>query len=183
MNKCLKVEMFDIKSLATQYSFYLIIADGYIYGSLNSSELSTPNSTWNRMFHQTRSFTDQFPVVIDTGGLLIHLPSEISDAYAAQFRPAAEYNVLTGEYWAPCTAEIPKFGVVIAGKKIFLHKDDLLRQEFKLDWNGDGVMHCRLGVADGRSGPYILGDVFLNSVVAVFDIGASEMRFAQRTEL
>jgi hypothetical protein len=111
---------------------------------------------------------------------MISVPSDISDSYASQFRPAGSYNLFTGEYWAPCAAEVPAFGVVIGGKTFWLHKDDLLRQEAKLDWWGDGVMHCRVGVADGRAGPYILGDVFLNSVVAVFDVGASEMRFAPR---
>ena len=39
---------------------------------------------------------------------------------------------------------------------------------------------CFTGIDDGGEGPYILGDVFLKNVVAVFDVGASEMRFAAR---
>lgn len=51
----------------------------------------------------------------------------------------------------------------------------------RLDWSGDSVLFCVLGVKNGyNNGPFILGDVFLNSVVAVFDIGAGEMRFAAR---
>jgi hypothetical protein len=40
--------------------------------------------------------------------------------------------------------------------------------------------YCLTGPQDGgEEGPFILGDTFLNNVVAVFDVGASEMRFAQ----
>lgn len=38
--------------------------------------------------------------------------------------------------------------------------------------------YCLIGPQDGGSGPYILGDTFMNNVISVFDIGASEIRFA-----
>lgn len=38
---------------------------------------------------------------------------------------------------------------------------------------------CAIGVMDGGgTGPYVLGDTFMNNVISVFDIGAAEMRFA-----
>lgn len=38
--------------------------------------------------------------------------------------------------------------------------------------------YCLIGPQDGGTeGPYILGDTFMNNVISVFDIGASEIRF------
>lgn len=37
---------------------------------------------------------------------------------------------------------------------------------------------CAVGVMDGGTGPYVVGNNFLNNVISVFDIGAAEMRFA-----
>jgi hypothetical protein len=39
---------------------------------------------------------------------------------------------------------------------------------------------CRIGITDSDDGPHVLGITFLTSVVAVFDIGNNEMRFAAR---
>jgi len=50
------------------------------------------------------------------------------------------------------------------------------------DENGQDA--CISGINDGGNDPgrdlYILGDSFLKSVVAVFDVGAGHMRFAER---
>lgn len=40
---------------------------------------------------------------------------------------------------------------------------------------------CATGILDTNQEPYILGDVFMQGLVAVFDIGdKKEMRFAKR---
>jgi len=39
---------------------------------------------------------------------------------------------------------------------------------------------CLTSVQRGGEGPYILGIAFPQNVVAVFDVGAAEMRFAAR---
>ena len=119
-------------------------------------------------------------MVVDSGSTLAALPSAHAEAYASQFSPPAVLNVFTGEYWAACTSKTPQFGVVIGGQTFFLYDEDLLRQDEKLDWNGDGIMFCRLGIRNGYEGPYVLGDVFLNRVVTVFDVGIGEMHFAPR---
>jgi hypothetical protein len=41
--------------------------------------------------------------------------------------------------------------------------------------------YCAVAVASGGDGPYILGDVFMQNVVAVFDAGAAQMRFYGKT--
>ncbi|KAH8881170.1 acid protease, partial [Thozetella sp. PMI_491] len=172
-------EVYNVSSLRTEYSFYTIIADGYIYGNQNTTNLTIPASKWTNLF-SIDAKVGQFPAIVDSGSTVMSLPTALSDAYAAQFKPAAVVNALTAEYWAPCTAKVPRFGVVIGGQTFFIAEADLLRQSSKLDWNGDGVMYCRLGVKDGYSGPFVLGDSFMNNVVSVFDVGASMMRFARR---
>jgi hypothetical protein len=55
--------------------------------------------------------------------------------------------------------------------------DDLLRQDARDVETG---RLCRVGIMDGDAGPWVLGVTFLSNVVAVFDVGNSEMRFAKR---
>lgn len=50
----------------------------------------------------------------------------------------------------------------------------MLMQEYVDEATG----YCLTGPQDGTTGPYILGDTFMNNVISVFDIGASEIRFA-----
>ena len=72
------------------------------------------------------------------------------------------------------TATVPKVGVTISGKTFYINAADLiLGVSF-----GDG--RCITGIYDGGQGPYILGDVFLKNVLAIFDVGASQMRFFAR---
>ncbi len=171
--------MYGTPSLATEYSFYTIIADGYVYGSSNSSGITLPSSRWNRLFTHLSS-SDQFPAVIDSGTTFAHLPVDITHAFAAQFDPPAIYNDASGQYMVPCNATVPPFGVIIGSQTFFMSDEDLVQQQEKLDLYSDGIMYCLLGLVDGSVGPYILGDVFMNNVLSVFDIGASEMRFARR---
>lgn len=77
-----------------------------------------------------------------------------------------------GAYLVDCSAKPPVFGVQIAPETFFIDGADLI-----LD-GGDGT--CISGVNDAGESLSILGDVFLKNVLAVFDVGASEMRFAAR---
>ena len=176
-----KAEVYNLSSptLLAEYSFYTIVADDYILGSRNASDITSEKTRWSES-HKRSRYANQFPVVVDSGSTLAAIPSAHAEAFAAQFDPPAVLNVFTAEYWAPCTAKVPKFGVVIGGQAFLLYEEDVLLQEVKLDWNGDGVMFCRLGIKDGYGGPYVLGDVFLNRVVTVFDVGIGEMHFAPR---
>jgi hypothetical protein len=169
--------------LATEYSFYNIIVEGVIYDSNSTTtSLRLPNSTWNSLFTDSVTEPTQFAAAVDTGTKLVLLPSNISDAYAKQFNPEAVFNIFTGEYWALCHSEVPDFGLIIGGKMFMMEKEDLLLQGRQMDWDDNGIMYCCLGVGNGLQGPYILGETFLDRVLTVYDVGASEMRFASRTE-
>lgn len=92
------------------------------------------------------------------------------------FQPRAVYLYQWGSYFAPCDAIPPRFAIVIAGVDFWVNPADLMYQDFKDPLTG----YCAVAIASGGLGPYILGDVFLQNVVAVFDVGAAQMRFYPR---
>jgi hypothetical protein len=79
-------------------------------------------------------------------------------------------------YFAPCDAIPPRFAVTISGQDFWINPADMLYQELIDPLTG----YCATAVASAGSGPCILGDAFLQNVVAVFDVGGAEMRFYTR---
>lgn len=80
---------------------------------------------------------------------------------------------------APCnTSMVPAFGVQIGGQVFEMRKETLLVS--RMNTTENGVILCALGLQPGIEEAGLLGDTFLSNVVAVFDVGKSEMRFAQR---
>jgi len=135
-----------------EYTFYAITA------SLN--------------YGSSKSSSGQY--IVDSGTTLLYVPTSIAKAANKAFKPAAKYEQDQGAYFVECTATPPTFSVTIAGKAFTVNPVDLIYQDV-VDQN-TGL--CLTGIQDGGQGPYILGDVFLQNVVAVFDVGNSEMRFA-----
>lgn len=81
---------------------------------------------------------------------------------------------------APCnTSIVPTFGVQIGGQIFEMGKETLLVSTMNMTENGMSM--CALGLQPGIEAAGLLGDTFLSNVVAVFDVGESEMRFAQRS--
>ena len=83
-----------------------------------------------------------------------------------------------GLFYALCNATVPRFGVQIGDSTFYMAPEDLLRQTVR----DPTKERCRIGVTDTDSPPHVLGVSFLTNVVAVFDVGKSEMRFAARTK-
>jgi hypothetical protein len=81
-----------------------------------------------------------------------------------------------GLFYALCNATVPRFGVQMGDSTFYMAPEDLLRQTAR-DSTGEW---CRIGVTDTDTPPHLLGVSFLTNVVAVFDVGKSEMRFAAR---
>jgi len=135
-----------------EYTFYAITA-GLNYGS-------------------SKSASTQY--IVDSGTTLLYAPSAVAKALNKAFKPSAKYEEDQGAYFVECTATPPAVSVSIAGTSFTINPADLIYQGV-VDQN-TGL--CLTGVQDGGQGPYILGDVFLQNVVAVFDVGNSEMRFA-----
>jgi hypothetical protein len=140
------------------------------------------NFTYNNTYWSASKYQDvksnQFPVIVDIITTTSILPEAIVKEYAKQVsRPVRRAQ---GFYWAHCDAKLPKFGVVIGGKTFYFNDNDLLLKDTTQEFseNGRYVEYCCLGLTDNApSGPFFLGSTFLNSVVSMFDVGASEMRF------
>ncbi|KAK4235241.1 hypothetical protein C8A03DRAFT_36906 [Achaetomium macrosporum] len=122
--------------------------------------------------------TTQIPVLIDVGATLSYLPKAIVNPLYAAFDPPAQYMSSGGLFYAACNATIPRFGVQIGESTFYMAPEDLLRQTAR-DPTGEW---CRVGVTDTDTPPHVLGVSFLTNVVAVFDVGKSEMRFAARNK-
>lgn len=100
----------------------------------------------------------------------------LAEAVANAFQPRAVYLYQWGSYFAPCDAVPPSFAVVISGVEFWLNPADMIYRDLVDPMTG----YCAVAITSGGSGPYILGDVFLQNVVAVFDIGGAQMRFYRR---
>ena len=110
--------------------------------------------------------------IVDSGTSLVYAPSDVAAAAAAAYSPAATFSDEHGMYVVDCDATPPLFGVVIADKVFYVNPSDLVLQESNT--------LCITGMQAHGQGNSILGDVFLRNVLAVFDVGAAELRFAAR---
>lgn len=114
--------------------------------------------------------------IVDSGTTLAYLPGTLVSEIATLYQPPAFYIQDYGLFFAECSAVPPILGVQINGTNFFINPPDLILQTEGFDYDGTDL--CATGVQVGDPGPYILGDTFLMSVVATFDVGAGEMRFA-----
>ncbi|CAH0017472.1 unnamed protein product [Clonostachys rhizophaga] len=131
-------------------SFYTIIPDGLKWGTTTDEA--------------------KYPYIIDTGTTMMHLPPPLAETIAAAFEPKAD------SYYVDCNAVPPSLAVVIDGVEFWINPADLIYKHLVDPLTG----YCAIGITGGGSGPYILGDVFLQNVLAVFDIRGGEMRFYSR---
>ncbi|RAL13386.1 acid protease [Aspergillus homomorphus CBS 101889] len=119
--------------------------------------------------------------IVDSGTTLNYYPTSIAAEVNAAFTPAATYSEEQGAYVVDCNATAPAHGVTISGTTYIINPLDMIL-DAGTDASGNTV--CISGVVDGGSDYskdiFILGDVFLKNVVAVFDVGAVKLKFAPR---
>ncbi|KKA27648.1 hypothetical protein TD95_001230 [Thielaviopsis punctulata] len=119
--------------------------------------------------------------IVDSGTTLNYVPTPVATQINAAFSPAATYNSTVGGYVVQCSATAPKVGTKISGQVLYLDPLDLM---LPLGETVNGEEMCLTGIVDGGALSddelYILGDVFLKSLVAVYDVGKSQMAFAAR---
>lgn len=141
------------------YQFYIITIGGLIWQSDSGTVGYDNNAT---------------QYIVDSGTTLIYTPKADAAAFNALFSPPAILDEDYDLYFVECNATAPEFGVMISEEIFVLNPYDLILP------NGDGT--CISGIQDGGTGPYILGDVFLKNVLAVFDLtpGEYEMHFSAR---
>ncbi|KAJ7794320.1 acid protease [Mycena olivaceomarginata] len=140
------------------YFYYTVDVQKYAFP--NSSGVATANNN----------------TIIDSGTTLNLVPSEVARAYNKGFGTWRD-----GSYYVDCAATAPPFNVTIGQKTFSIDPRDQVVWAGK-DENGKSL--CISGTQDG--GPettgsiFILGDVFLHSVVVTFDIEKNQMTFTQR---
>ena len=149
--------------LRLRFGLYGITVDGVEYSG--SGKVKTLTDTW-----------PDTQMIVDSGATTIWLPRTIADEINSLFNPPAYPGLAgsLGSYYVSCDAEPPRFAVKIAGQSFWVDPQDMI-----IGGNGES---CTSGIAyaSGEPEQYTLGDVFLKNVIAVFDLGAKEMRFAPR---
>ncbi|KAK5731453.1 hypothetical protein LTR17_011341 [Elasticomyces elasticus] len=128
--------------------------------------------------------------IIDSGTVTINARNEVADAYNKLFDPPAINPPDLGIYIIQCNATDPKvpFVVKIAGTEFKLPGESFVLSDVVLSENGvsgeygdycfSGIQET--GVWNAEQTFINLGRPFLENVVALFDVGAGEMRFAPR---
>ncbi len=80
-----------------------------------------------------------------------------------------------GMFFVRCTATPPSFGIQIGGKMVWTDPSSMILPQLR---TSGGLCASGIGATSGR--PYILGDTFMQGLVAVTDVDKMELRFAKR---
>jgi hypothetical protein len=124
-----------------------------------------------------------FQAIVDCGSFFNYLPAALALAVNNAFSPPAARNAdfeANGLYDVACNSTAPRFGLEFSNNvTVFMDPLDMIVQ------NADGSCESTVADADqiGASSGIVLpflGTPFLRSVLAVFDFGEDEMRFAER---
>ncbi|KAI1425349.1 aspartic peptidase domain-containing protein [Xylaria sp. FL1777] len=147
-------------------------------GNISEWTLAVEGVVWSAggSSRAVKTNTTRFQAVVDCGNFFNQLPQEIADRVNADFIPPATYDSATDSYPVGCDAVPPSFGITIAGTTFSQSPDDMI---FQLP-NGTCVSNIKRGGAAEGIMLNFLGGAWLQNVVAVFDFGKDEMRFAQR---
>lgn len=124
----------------------------------------------------------KYQYIIDSGTSLNIFPTSVSDAINNAYIPPAVYSEDLGLWIVACDADAPSLGIMINGAKFDINPLDMITETGLTYPNGSEI--CSTSTIDDGSDPrddvYVLSDIFLKNVVAVFDVGAGMMRFASR---
>ncbi|KAK3073165.1 hypothetical protein LTR53_005502 [Teratosphaeriaceae sp. CCFEE 6253] len=154
---------------ARNYSQYAIVPDGFmLQGATRHHHADNAKLTGN-----------DFPMIVDSGTTALYLSTSVAAAVNAKYNPPAVVVDKDGMYGTACNAKPPSLAVRIGGSDFHISGNDLRPV---LESKDPRTGKCLTPVQASKESFGILGDVFLKNVVAVFDIGASEMRFAPRVD-
>jgi hypothetical protein len=144
---------------ANDYQLYVVEASGWDITSSKGAKTAAVANT-------------KAKVVLDTGTTLSYLPPSIASAINKAYDPPA--TQVGGQWTVKCNAKAPKVAMKLGGKSLWFDGKDMILRA--------GPNVCLSGIQGTKSAmtPSILGGVFLKNVVAVFDIGAAEIRIANR---
>lgn len=151
------------------YEFYTIDVDGFAVSNSTSTQFNPYDNNNPLKLPLIGNGTD---VIVDSGTSLMYLPDEVALAAAEAFNPAASWDPSSDAYFVDCNAKAPVVGVAIDNKIFYVNAQDMIIQITE--------DLCVTGVQPNLGGLNILGGTFLKNVLAVFDIGAEQLRFAAR---
>ncbi|QIW98964.1 hypothetical protein AMS68_004482 [Peltaster fructicola] len=157
------VEMTNLATVGragVAYSYYTIRPNGF---SLSGGLLDRLRLPFWKAFSATT-----FPVIVDSGTTLNYLPYSLAQRINALYDPPARFNSYVGVFETECDAKAPDLSVRINGTDFVMNKLDLI---ITTEAGQDPDTGLCITAIQPSNGPYILGDVFLKNVVAVFDVG------------
>ncbi|KAL4794962.1 aspartic peptidase domain-containing protein [Aspergillus venezuelensis] len=136
------------------------------------------------------AYTQSYQTVVDSGAPMNYVPRSVADSYNALFSTPSTWDDTTQGYLLEsCDVTAPDFSVTLGGMTFTLNPADLVIKAGQ-DTSGNDVcistinrgLEMAVDETDltNTTELYILGASFLKDVVAVFDFGNSEMRFAER---
>lgn len=144
--------------------------------------LTVDSVTWGRgntVKASLKTNTTKFQAVVDTGNPTNQLPAALATDINGAFTPPGQWCEDLGVYVVDCNATAPQVGVAIDGRTFWHQAEDLVREDAT-----SGICYSTVSTAAEEDDISLnfLGDAFLRNVVAVFDLGKDEMRFAAREE-
>ncbi|CAI5760084.1 unnamed protein product [Candida verbasci] len=113
-------------------------------------------------------------VVLDSGTTLAYLPSGLVSAIGSAL--GGSYSSSIGTYIVDCNLS-GSLTYNFSGVSINVPYSDIVIELYYNDGSSSG--QCGLGILNGGSGPFILGDNFLRSAYVVYDITDNEISLAQ----
>ncbi|KAK5125051.1 hypothetical protein LTR85_001242 [Meristemomyces frigidus] len=152
------------------YEFYTIVVDGFAYSASESTQF---NPYSNNNPRKTSLVGNGSSAIVDSGTTLFYAPNDVAEGVGLLFSPPGTYDE-TDEVWlVDCDAKPPVFGVGVGGKIFYVNPLDLVLQYSETQ--------CISGIQPQFDSQFsVMGDVWMKNVIAVFDIGAEQMRFAAR---
>ncbi len=92
------------------------------------------------------------------------------------FTPRAQYDPDQQAWFVRCNAKPPSFGIQIGGHMLWTDPESMILSRVRD--RASGLCLSGIGVTSGF--PYILGDVFMQQLITVFDTSKMEIQFAKR---
>ena len=115
--------------------------------------------------------------MVDTGTVQNAFPKEQADPFNALFYPPAVYNETLVVHVAQCNATATDLGVQIGGKVFGFSRLEMI---LSTGVDDEGCFSVVQAGTNAPGFPHILGSVFLRNVLAVFDVGKTQMTFSSR---
>ena len=160
----------------TTYTYYSIVPDGFTLKAENGTlrHFPYPPITPDPA-SLNATVSPSWPAIVDSGTTLAYLPIDVASAVNKAFDPPAEFY--SGIYEADCDATPPDFAVRIGGRDFWISKEEMLLTGEA--WVDPSSGNCVTGI-QWLGDLNVLGGTLLKNVLAVYDLGASEMRFLER---